>query len=103
MSMPLFGIVSGPLADRYGMQMMSRIAAVVLPAGLIVGSFSTQVWHLILTQGLVTGIGGGFAYYSAMAVVTQYFDRKRGMAMRITAAGSGPGGLILGPAFDDNK
>ncbi|PWY87267.1 MFS transporter [Aspergillus sclerotioniger CBS 115572] len=57
-------------------------------------SFATQSWHLILSQGICFGIGMGFLFIGSVGIIPQWFDRRRGLAMGITASGSGIGGLI---------
>lgn len=62
---------------------------------LIAASFSKQIWHLFLTQGVFFGIGMGFLFTGSVGVISQWFAKKRSVATGITAAGSGIGGLIF--------
>ena len=41
---------------------MQTIGLIVMILSLLASSFSTQVWHLVLTQGILFGISGGFVY-----------------------------------------
>ncbi|KAF9969011.1 hypothetical protein BGZ73_008845, partial [Actinomortierella ambigua] len=47
--------------------------------------------------GLLFGLGGGVVFFSTIAVTTQYFLKKRGLANGLAVAGSGLGGLALAP------
>ncbi|KAG0334799.1 hypothetical protein BG004_000269, partial [Podila humilis] len=49
-------------------------------AGYIGASFATQYWHLYLTLGFLFGFGGCFAYFTALGVLNQYFNKRRGLA-----------------------
>lgn len=46
-------------------------------------------------QGVFFGLSVGFGVYPALAVVGQYFNRRRGLAMGIVASGSSLGGVCL--------
>lgn len=72
------------------------------PFGLIVmclalglGSLSTNVSHLILTQGIVYAIGGGFAWTPILFFIEEWWVRRRGFAYGATMAGLGMSGAIL--------
>lgn len=61
---------------------------------LIGSSFATQKWHIFLSQGVCFGWGMGFLFVGSVGIAPQWFSKRRGVAMGITAAGSGLGGLI---------
>ncbi|OJJ40509.1 hypothetical protein ASPWEDRAFT_101490 [Aspergillus wentii DTO 134E9] len=61
---------------------------------LIGSSFATQRWHIFLSQGVCFGWGMGFLFVGSVGIAPQWFSKRRGLAMGITAAGSGLGGLI---------
>ncbi|KAF2691373.1 MFS general substrate transporter [Lentithecium fluviatile CBS 122367] len=60
----------------------------------ISASFSTKIWHLVLSQGLCFGWGMGFLFVGSVVIAPQWFTTKRSLANGISAAGSGVGGLI---------
>jgi MFS family permease len=62
---------------------------------LIAASFSTKIWHLFLTQGIIFGWGIGLLFTTSMATISQWFSTKRSVANGIATAGSGIGGLIF--------
>ena len=70
------------------------------PFGLIIAalaialsSFATSVWHLILTQGVLLGLGGCLLYFPIYTFIDQWFVKRKGFAYGIMWAGSGCGGL----------
>lgn len=69
------------------------IGAVMFGGGYISASFATRIWHLYLSQGTLVGLGVGFIYVPSIAVLSQWFARRRSLANGISAAGSGIGGL----------
>ncbi|KAK3314196.1 major facilitator superfamily domain-containing protein [Apodospora peruviana] len=68
---------------------------------LIVGIFTTAVaadygyWQVFLAQGICIGLGNGFLFCPTMTIVSTYFQKKRAIAIAITASGSATGGLVF--------
>ncbi|KAG1188265.1 hypothetical protein G6F36_004787 [Rhizopus arrhizus] len=87
----------GPLLAPLGANLTLAFGTVVMSLGIITAGFSTEVWHLYITMGLVFGIGSSLVYMSIVAVIPQWFTTRRGTAMGISSAGSGFGGLALSP------
>jgi len=57
-------------------------------------SFTSEIWHLLLSQGVAFGIGMGFCFVGSVSVVAQWFTKRRSFANALAASGSGFGGLI---------
>ncbi|KAG0238375.1 hypothetical protein BGW42_005608 [Actinomortierella wolfii] len=93
----LTGFISGSLSDRYGYRQTASIGALIMTVSLVLASFSTQLWHLYLTQGLMMGFGASLAYYAAVGAPAHWFTSRRGVAMGISSAGAGVGGFYLAP------
>ncbi|KAI8148165.1 major facilitator superfamily domain-containing protein [Fennellomyces sp. T-0311] len=95
----IFSNCMGPfgqiLGSMWGTRIVLLIGTLFIAVGMIIAGFSTQIWHLYMTQGICFGIGVSFMYVTIMAVAPQYFDRKRGFALGLIASGSGIGGLIM--------
>ncbi|ORX94276.1 MFS general substrate transporter [Basidiobolus meristosporus CBS 931.73] len=90
-------LVTGNLADRFGYRTTITIGACILVVGLVIASFCTEVWQLILTQGVLYGLGASLCYPPAISAPPQWFKEKRGLATGLTVSGSGIGGLVLSP------
>lgn len=86
-----------PMLARFGTRFIMVIGSILMSLGIILAGFSTQVWHLYLTQGVLFGSGASMVYMSVVAVIPQWFTTKRGTAMGISSAGTGIGGLALSP------
>lgn len=63
-------------------------------ASFIGASFSTHIWHLLLSQGICFGLGLGFCFTATVGVVPQWFVKRRSFANSVATCGSGFGGLI---------
>jgi len=64
-------------------------------AGFIAASFATRIWHLYLTQGVLTGLGIGAIFIPSVQVLPQWFLKRRSLAGGIASCGSGFGGLAI--------
>ncbi|KAI8805390.1 major facilitator superfamily domain-containing protein [Cladochytrium replicatum] len=91
----LFGILSGRLAERFGFRTMLSIGSLFLVLSLVLASFATEVWHLLLTQGFMFGLGSSIAFFPAVSLPSQWFDKRRSIATGVAMSGSGIGGFIF--------
>jgi predicted MFS family arabinose efflux permease len=74
--------------------------AFLVAIGEFTGSFCTTLAPLVVTQGVIVGLGSGAFFLSAIAIVPTYFPReKQGFAMGVAAAGSSLGGVVYPIVF----
>ena len=90
----LFGVVTGPLFDAGYFRWLLTFGNVMLPLGLMMVSISTKFWHLILAQGVVIGLASGSLFVPSVAILPQYFHKRRGLANGLAASGSSIGGVV---------
>ncbi|KAI0718179.1 MFS general substrate transporter [Cerioporus squamosus] len=64
-------------------------------ASLFCSSFATEVWQLILLQGVGVGIGGGILYMPVIKLLPEWFSERRGLAGGIIFSGTGVGGFAF--------
>ncbi|KFZ10618.1 hypothetical protein V501_05121 [Pseudogymnoascus sp. VKM F-4519 (FW-2642)] len=83
------------LTRRYGPRRLILLGALLQTLSLILASFATETWHLHLTQGVLLGLAVGCAYIPSVAILPQWFEKRRSIAAGIAAAGSGVGGVIF--------
>ncbi|KAM0342108.1 hypothetical protein ACHAPU_009722 [Fusarium lateritium] len=62
--------------------------------GIFTMSLSSSYWHLMITQGVVTGIGGGIIFAPSLALVSTYFEKRRGIAIGLVTTGNSLGGTV---------
>ncbi|KEP46039.1 MFS monocarboxylate transporter [Rhizoctonia solani 123E] len=63
-------------------------------ASLVCASFVTQVWQLILVQGVCFGIGAGGLYAPIIVYLSEWFSARKGLATAIIFGGMGAGGAL---------
>ncbi|RQM07172.1 hypothetical protein DH86_00000862 [Scytalidium sp. 3C] len=86
-----FILHSWPHLRRY-----SGIAGLmIITLALVASSFSTAVWHLILTQGVLYAIGGSLLYAPTILYLDEWFIARKGFAFGIMWGGTGASGVIV--------
>ena len=91
------GVVSGPLADRWGVRWFAVIGMVVTAAGLALASMAQSLTEVYAAYGLGVGLGVGCSYVPAVGAVQRWFFRRRGFASGLAVSGIGVGTLVVPP------
>jgi MFS family permease len=91
------GMVSGPLADRWGSRQMAVIGMILIGLGLAAASAAQNLPQVYAAYGLGVGLGVGCSYVPAMGAVQRWFVRRRGFASGLASAGIGVGTLAVPP------
>ncbi len=96
-------IFAGRLQDKKGPRLVASVGAVVLGAGYLLASYSTEsITMMYLSYGVIGGIGLGLGYVCPLAAAVKWFPDKKGMVSGIAVAGFGAGAFIftqIGKAF----
>jgi MFS family permease len=93
----LIGPLVGVLIDRYGARKVMTFGALLMAAGFGLMSTLRALWQLYALN-LIGAIGiACVAWIPNQTLISNWFTRKRGMAMGITLAGIGFGGLTIPP------
>ncbi|EEY17405.1 conserved hypothetical protein [Verticillium alfalfae VaMs.102] len=97
--MVFLGFVAGPVYDLGYSRQQLWLGSLLIVLGTVAQSFSTKLWQLLLSQGVVIGIGMGCLAVLGVALPSLWFDRNLPLANGVAASGSGVGGLILPVVF----
>jgi OFA family oxalate/formate antiporter-like MFS transporter len=93
-------LVGGRIQDKRGPRPVALGGAVLYSIGIMLASLvssSDQLWLLVLTYGVLGGIGLGAAYITPIAMLAKWFPDKRGLITGIAVAGFGFGAVITAP------
>lgn len=91
-------IFVNPLMSRApSLQHISLAGAVLMTVAYALASLCERLWQLLLTQGLLYGIGSSLLYFPALSIAPEYFAEHRGAAMGIILSAAGFGGLVYAP------
>lgn len=92
------GFVMGRLADRFGITVPISIAAVALGVGFFLAALSQNYWQFVAAQAVLIGFLGSAATFGPLvADASQWFLRRRGIAVAIVASGNYIAGTIWPP------
>ncbi|KAJ7337525.1 major facilitator superfamily domain-containing protein [Mycena albidolilacea] len=86
--------VFGGLGERYGYKRMIALSCLLAYLCLLASAFATKLYQVYLFQGCLLGFSMGISMPLYMALPSQWFFRRRGLATGIAVGGSGLGGGI---------
>jgi len=89
--------VAGFYIPRLGPRVVTVIGGVIVGMGYLLSSFATHIGTLVLTYGVMGGMGIGIAYGVPMAVVSRWFPEQKGLAVGLTVVGFGLSPLVTAP------
>ncbi|CAO1635491.1 unnamed protein product [Sympodiomycopsis kandeliae] len=95
----LYGLAApiGRVFDAYGTKWLMRSGSFLMVFSLFMLSLCQpgQAYQYFLCQALLFGTGAALVFTPALSVNGHWFSKKRGVALGITASGSGLGGVIF--------
>ncbi|XP_043278696.1 monocarboxylate transporter 3 isoform X2 [Venturia canescens] len=91
------GPVVSALTNKYGCRAVCMAGSFIGAGAFVLSTFSTSVNMLMITYGVIGGIGFGLIYLPAVVCVGYYFETKRSLATGIAVCGSGFGTFAFAP------
>ena len=87
----------GAIISRFGMRPTMFVGTLIMAFGFIGYASITLLWHFWVAS-VVVAIGLSMvAFVPVQTLISLWFSRRRGLAMGLTLAGVGFGGLVLAP------
>ena len=103
LNLVLYGVMApfaAALMDRFGIRRVTSAALVLVAAGSGLTVFVHQGWQLVLTWGLLIGVGtGSMAMVFAATVANRWFVARRGLVMGVLTAAGATGQLLFLPVM----
>ncbi len=94
----LGGVLMGRLSDRFGIVRTVLVGACGLGLGFYMAGSSTSLWQFSLAQGFLMGLLGTSATFAPLVADTsQWFTRRRGIALAICMSGNYLAGAVWPP------
>jgi len=97
LAMGVGGFAWGTLSDRIGARPVVLGGSVLLVLGLALSSRAGSLLEFQLAYGLIVGFATGSFFPPFIAVVSNWFDRQRALAVSLTSAGVGMAPMIISP------
>ncbi|KAF9061494.1 major facilitator superfamily domain-containing protein [Rhodocollybia butyracea] len=98
----MIGPFSNLLISKFGIHSPIILGVGTIAVALMLGSIAKTYWELLLSQGIMFGIGCSFTYVPAIGLPAQRFKRKRALATGIASAGACAGAVILAPVVQSS-
>ncbi|KAJ5712708.1 MFS transporter MCP family solute carrier family 16 member 10 [Penicillium malachiteum] len=93
------GILTGPLFDMGFFRTMLLIGALIETLAVFLLSLCTKYWQVLLTQGIMLGIGCCFLYMPGLALVGLSFKKHRAAALACATSGAPIGAIVFTLVF----
>lgn len=92
----LGGVIMGKVTDRLGIVWAMAVSIVFLVGSYVLAALSTALWQFIVISFLM-GLGTSATFAPLMAEASHWFERYRGLAVTIVAAGNYVAGTFWPP------
>ena len=94
----LLGPFAGAAMQRFGIKRTVLCALAVLTVAIALSTMMHSPWQLLLTWGLMVGVGSGVtAAVLAATVVSRWFRARRGVVLGVLTAATATGQLVFLP------
>jgi MFS family permease len=97
LSMGVGGFAWGALSDRIGARPVVLAGSILLALGLALASRAGSLLEFQLAYGLLVGFAAGSFFPPFIAVVSNWFEQHRALAVSLTTAGVGVAPLTMSP------
>jgi MFS family permease len=96
-SLGLGGLLTGRMADRYGLMPVLWVGALAVCGGFVWAGLSGSIWAFGLAHALMGFVGSSSTFAPLMADTALWWNRRRGIAVAICASGNYIAGTIWPP------
>jgi MFS family permease len=87
--------ISGLFVDRWGSRLVTLLAGIGLPCGIVWMALSLPSWPAFVCSAIFIGLIAGPASPGAyLSVISRWFDRRLGLAIAISVSGLGVGQVL---------
>jgi MFS family permease len=93
--MGVFAIVAGRLTDRFGPRWVLTATGLTTGVGYFLMSFMTAPWQLLVSFGLLVGLGFASHDVATLSTVSSWYPRRRGLVTGIVKTGSACGQIVV--------
>lgn len=97
---PITMISGGWINDRFGPKTAILTGGIMFGGGMILSGMASSVGMLMVTYGLLGGLGLGMAYGCTISSCVKFFPDKRGLIGGLTTAAYGFSSVLLPPVVN---
>ncbi|XP_050304142.1 monocarboxylate transporter 12-like [Anthonomus grandis grandis] len=90
------GLLVGPMIKRrISVRTITIFGVASVSAGMILSSFATAIWHIVISYGFLTGMGLGLVASSTFLAISEYFTTRKSTAVGLSMAGTSTGQMVM--------
>ncbi len=93
----IFAVPMGYFADRYGPRRIILPSLALFGVCYLLSGLITQLWQFYAVQGVLLGLAAAGPWVVIISTVAKWHDKRRGIALGITSAGTGLSSVIFPP------
>ncbi len=94
---PVTMIAGGSVNDRLGPRLVVMLGGILFGGGMFLSGFARSVGFLIVSFGIIGGLGLGMAYGSVISTAVKLFPERSGFVGGLVTAAYGISSVILPP------
>lgn len=96
----MMGPFAAALNERFGIRRTTIAAVLLMALSTAASTLMTERWQLVLTWGVLSGIGSGcITFVLAATIVNRWFTTNRGLVMGLLTASAASGTLVFLPGL----
>lgn len=93
-------IATGKLYDRFGPKWVIILSTLFVSSGYMLMALSQTLWHFLFLYGVIAAVGlGGTTVPIFAALMSKWFEKRRGLTISLALSGSCLGQFALVPLF----
>lgn len=85
------------LCSRFNVQRVVMAGGLLYGLGLFLSAWVESLGLLYITYGILTGLGGTLVYTPSYIILSQYFEKRLGIALSFMSCGAGVGNFFWPP------
>ncbi|CAH1399999.1 unnamed protein product [Nezara viridula] len=89
------GLFVGPLIKKYTYRKIAILGSAISSAAILLTVPANSMPHMIITFGVLGGIGFGLANTCTLVGINSYFSKKKGQAVGLSMAGTAVGFMLM--------
>lgn len=93
----MFALPMGWCADRFGPRPTVAVGGLFFGCGTALAGAVSELWHLYALYGGIAAAGMGAVWSPLVAVVSRWFEARRGLAIGVATLGGGTGVFFMAP------
>lgn len=94
---PVTMITGGRINDALGPKRVILLGGILFGGGMMLSGFAKSIGFLMVSYGLIGGLGLGLAYGSTISTAVKLFPKRRGLVGGLTTAAYGLSAVLLPP------